>query len=214
VSVKVADKDRVLRFPQDRSVGWVKVPKAGPDPHNNWHEVGSAVGDVVIPIDTPVRLIVEPSASRDLSWLEALQPNDLHELNLAQTYVNGDRLFHVARLTGLQALSLAHPNATIGDVAMAQVQPLTQLRRLSLSATSVGDAGLSYLRELSRLEVLDIGATEVTDAGLPCLYNLHRLREVSFETAYSGGAACLVTAAGRTLLQKALPHCVLLRANT
>lgn len=205
------EEQHILAFPRDRSVGWVKVPCAGPDPLNKWDLVGLAVGDVAVPSGIPVRLVVEPSAARDLSWLQVLLPGDLTELYLVQTDVTDAELRHVARLTELEVLTLAHTYANITDAGLAAIRPLRQLRRLSLNATDVSDVGLSYLRDFTQMEALTLGATHVTDGGLCHLYNLRRLLSLSFDTAYSGRRS-LVTDAGISALKNVLPNCVVVGA--
>lgn len=204
------NEERTLTFPINRSVGWVKVPKKGPDPLNNWEMLSDATGRVFVPMETPVRLVVESSSTIDLSWMQALQPQDLSELYLVQTQVDNSQLAHVGRLTGLQKLTLSHTYENISDSGVASLQSLLQLRELYLNATNVSDTGLSYLQGLGHLEVLSLGATHISDVGLPYLYDLPSLRIISFDTAYSGARKSNITPTGLSLLQKALPNCKLI----
>jgi hypothetical protein len=180
----IPDKStRVLHFPSGRSLGWVKIPCAGPDPHDNWDLAGDATGDVAIPPATPVRLMVEDKAAADLAPLGALSPDDLQQLYLVQTEVTDDQLVHIARLTGLEVLTLGLTE--VSDTGLALLRPLQRLRRLYLNATCVSDRGLVHLRAFPHLESLSLGGSLVTDAGLHHLYGPRRLRWLSLDDAYA-----------------------------
>ena len=197
---------RTLRFPKYHSVGWVKVPKTGNDPHNNWTLIGTAIGEVTPPTGAPIRLVVDSSAANDLSWLDAIDPDQITELYLCQTNVNNSSLKHVARLNGLQVLSISHTYENISDLGIFHIKILKNLRKLCINATDICDISLSYLRDLNKIEVLSIGATKITDEGLKYLYDLTSLKEISFTTAYSARKN-FISEEGIRLLKKALPHC-------
>ncbi|MHC4177524.1 MAG: hypothetical protein ACYSWU_08460, partial [Planctomycetota bacterium] len=49
---------------------------------------------------------------------------------------------------------------------LANIEGLTELRRLGLSDTQATDAGLEHLKGLTKLNVLELKNTRVTDAGV------------------------------------------------
>jgi hypothetical protein len=166
------------------------------------------VGDLTVPADVPVRLVVDLDAARDLSWLDACAPDDFAQLYLVQTNVTDDGLEHVGRLAGLEVLSLAH--TAIGDAGVAHLHGLAKLRRLYLNATEVTDAGLAYVKTLTRLETISLGATRITDAGVAHLFGLSNLKKISFDDSYAGARArrsSRLTAEGMAALHRALPRC-------
>ena len=95
------------------------------------------------------------------------------------------------------ALNLAGSKVT--DAGLAQLAPLTNLRRLHLEKTGVTDAGLAHLKGLANLEYLNLYGTQVTDAGLANLEGLTNLRSIYLWQSKA-------TAAGVEKLKKALPN--------
>jgi hypothetical protein len=89
---------------------------------------------------------------------------------------------------------------SITDAHLVNLQPLSQLRVLSLRNTKVTDAGLVHLQCLSQLQYLWIRNADITDAGLVHLYGLDQL-DVLLLTGTK------VTDRGLWKLQQALPNC-------
>ena len=98
--------------------------------------------------------------------------------------------------TQVYGLNLA--NTKITDAGLAQLAPLTNLRRLHLEKTGLTDAGLAHLKGLAALEYLNLYGTAVTDAGLAHLEGLKNLKKVYLWQSK-------VTDAGVDKLKKALP---------
>ncbi len=154
---------RTILFPADRSLGSLRVRKAGPanakKPFSwwnydipSWQYFGQAKGVVQVPADTWLWLCVSGPATRDLSALEQLGADDLHMLSLSWTPAT--------------------------DLCMRHLEGLTGLKFLALQKTNVTDAGMRHLENMRSLEVLVAppGATEQGLAhltGLPLLKGLH-----------------------------------------
>ncbi|MGA7701746.1 MAG: hypothetical protein WCB27_19235, partial [Thermoguttaceae bacterium] len=82
-------------------------------------------------------------------------------------------LVHLQPLSQLRELSLDH--TYVSDAGLANLEGLSQLQKLWLCNTKVTDAGLVHLQGLSQLKVLDLSDTKVTDAGLVHLQGLSQL---------------------------------------
>lgn len=191
------EQQRILRFPFDRSLGWLAARAPEQAEEDEWQHIGEASGLVTVPQGTELRLIVEPEAATDLSWLADLRPDDLQQLFLVQTRVTDEQLAYVGILTELELLTLSDTEIT--DDGLAHLHSLTRLKRLYLwSARHISDAGLVYLRPLTSLEVLSLGRTQVTDAGLGHLSQVRSLREARLEKTH-------VSDAGRAMLVRMRP---------
>lgn len=94
---------RVLRFPPDRSMGILYVPR-----RSYYEELESweARGNVTVPTEKKLTLDISDEASADLSPFAALAPDDLQALSLAHSSVSNVELRHIGKLTGLQELDL------------------------------------------------------------------------------------------------------------
>jgi hypothetical protein len=71
---------------------------------------------------------------------------------------------------------LANPEVT--DAETVILEPLTNLRFLSLHGTQVSDSGLACLGRMSSLEDLDLSRTQITEVGLRNIEDLKRLRRL------------------------------------
>jgi Leucine-rich repeat (LRR) protein len=184
---------RILHFPKDRSLGRIMVQDAsikrqiqtfhhwvdGAD----WHYLGIAQGDIVIPAGKRVKLSINETAGKDLSALAQLEPNDLYSLALAGS-VNDSCMDHVTNLTDLRVLDLS---GNITDRGMRNITKLKSLERLSLSER-IGNAGLAHAAELPSLTGLYVGQTRITDEGLSLLARLTTLEELSLNGRYISDA--------------------------
>ncbi len=205
---------RVLHFPADRAMGIVSTrPASGdyatPVPERGfvhvWQPLGVARGDVQVPGGVDVRLVISLDASRDLSGLDQLAPEDIQFLELKHSHLDDDGLRQVGRLTGLRNLNLIPTAITdagvehlaglkklqvirfdglierghgsgIGDGALRVLAQMPDLRRATLRRMiKITDAGLAELASLKHLASLDIAGTSITDAGLASLKQLPAL---------------------------------------
>jgi len=183
--VAAAGSTRVVHFPRDRSMGLVYVGDLRPtDPlwWQGWEEVGEARGDVIIPAQKDVRLVINRERLQNLSFLGALRPDDIQALIFR--YGDGKRaddtaLEHLAKLAGLRLLSLY--NAAVTDAGLERLTKLKKLEALTLGSTKITDNGLKYIGQIRSLRHLNLGLTPVTDEGLAHLRNLSSLRTITLE---------------------------------
>jgi internalin A len=229
-----AERTRILHFPHDAYVGqlFIEDPclgseflEGGRDPSlpmaldpervclaGDWDFVGLAQGDVSVPADRNVFLLILlqalprnsarlPRQARDflqnrvrvdppdLSGIAQLDPNDLYQLRVIALAkcADADRrvLEPISRLTGLEVLSLSGTSVTARG--MAHLRALSSLRGLELGREfSVGNAGLAVLKDFPALEYLDCD-TAVTDAGLKHLAQVRNLRWLRLRTGQIWG---------------------------
>jgi Leucine-rich repeat (LRR) protein len=182
---------KLLRFPADRAVGVVHRRPAvqgtyALTAHVGWKLIGEARGEITIPATDDVRLDVATSASKDLSFLDALLPDSIQVLQLEDTVVDDEGLKHVGRLTGLRVLDLDHTRIT--DAGAAHLAGLTRLQQVNLCAFRVeregfgiGDAGLAVFAKLPELEFLGLRRTRITDAGMKALRGHRSLKWLGVE---------------------------------
>ncbi len=166
------DAERILNFPEDRSLGMLKIrdanisdnwiEKGGPWPAAftaGWEDFREATGEVRVPADRSVALHVSKAASEDISPLAKLGPDDLDMISFNNgTYPEGSQ---------------------VKDTDLVHLRNLTGLRALEFWETSIDGSGLGTLRNLQQLEELDMGACEVTNGNLARMPNLRSLRWLS-----------------------------------
>jgi hypothetical protein len=162
-----------------------------------------------------------------LACLEGL--TDLQALDLAGTWAPDSSLRQLKGLTALRRLDLTDTWA--GNAGLENLAGLTRLQELHLrGCKTLGDPGVRWLGSLTALETLNLIATGVSDAGLASLAGLARLRELRLRRCLRVSDAGLkhlaaltvlqrldlsgcpeVTAAGVSVLRKALPNLVVVR---
>ena len=193
---------KVLHFPPDHCVGNLyvppeSVPSWAPDRvcPENWEYIGTARGDVTVPGDRAVQLVVGLAprlgdSARllaqdrlahqmlvtdrarvkpdDLSGLSELGPDDLCWLTVSALVPRADADQRVLEpVRRLTGVQMLSLHTTgVTDKGMENLRALRSLRALELSGErSIGNAGLAILKDLPALEYLDLD-TGVTDAGL------------------------------------------------
>lgn len=222
LSATFADESRrILRFPSDRAVGAVywRMPDGKPYTYamysDQWRPIGRTRGTVRLPAKAEVRLNVGKTASRDLTWLDDLGPDDVQALNLYRSDVRDEALRPITRLTGLRAIQLQSTRITdaalegfdsltnleeidlgafavnrdgfgVGDGAMRVLGRLPKLRNVQLRLTKVSDAGLAELAKCQSLTILDLSGTRVSDAGLVHLTKLPHLETLRLGISNEG----------------------------
>ncbi len=168
---------RVLRLPDDRTVGWIRIRKDGDydtsSTLHHWDSPIDAVGRLEIPAHHQVQLAVNGKAARDLSFLQRLGHDDIYLLDIGARHVNDDNLTHVAHLTGLSALELT--TAKISDHGVKHLGRLDQLEYLCLRGAWISDKGISMLARFPALETLIVKG-HFTDRAIPGLVKLASLR--------------------------------------
>lgn len=105
-------------------------------------------------------------------------------------------------MLSLMDLNLA--GLKFSDSSLASLKGLSNLTHLHLEHTPVTDAGLANVEGMSHLAYLNLFDTGITDAGLAHLKRLGELRHLYLWQTK-------VTDTGVADLQKALPHCEIVR---
>jgi len=207
---------RVVRFPADKSLGRLSTQDAGAVRELTYwfHWTGNgegipeylceAQGDVRVPPGKRLILTVNEVASKNLSGLLKLKPDDLHGLRFESSPQGPPRLppggmKYIAHLTGLKMLDLNvrglthrdmeqikalrsleyfHASDSLTDSGLAQVAGLGALKGLYIAGKSsrVTDAGLQHVGKLTSLEELYLQGERMGDFGLLFLRNLPRLK--------------------------------------
>lgn len=173
---------RLVRFPSDQSYGTLYLRPHKSVDYRDWQKLGAARGAREIPLDKALRLDVRGDGGFELSFLEALNADDLQALFLYE--VSDDALLRLSKLTGLQELYLS--NTTVSDEGLKQLTCLNGLRRLYLYHTDITDRGLINLLPLRDLKWLTLSGTKVTEAGLTVLRKaLPGCKVVTFKWRYA-----------------------------
>jgi beta-lactamase regulating signal transducer with metallopeptidase domain/thiol-disulfide isomerase/thioredoxin/protocatechuate 3,4-dioxygenase beta subunit/Leucine-rich repeat (LRR) protein len=176
---------RVIQFPEDRSMGLVRVGELRPTDHMwqvGWEEVGEAKGDMAVPVDKDVWLTIRADGFENLSFLEALGPDDIQALNFGYfdlKRIDENTLEHIAPLSGLKLLSLKR--TSISAAGLQHLTKLKELEALWLQYAEISDEALKYVGQIGSLLYLNLGLTPVTDEGLAHLRNLSSLRTITLE---------------------------------
>jgi hypothetical protein len=186
-------KTKVLRFPADRTIGRLFAgsqrdisSSAGSDTgdvelDDDWEFLGFARGDVVVPANRNIKLMIDLGTGRDdLSGLAKLGPYDLYELRIQswtrRNSANRPKLESISHLTGLQVLSLSNTSVTARQ--MSFLKSLSSLRALiTYQEFSLGSDGLAVLKDFGALEYVDCD-TNPTDMGVKHLGRLPNLRKL------------------------------------
>jgi beta-lactamase regulating signal transducer with metallopeptidase domain/Leucine-rich repeat (LRR) protein len=189
---------RVVRFPEDRSMGKLYVRDPGAE---DWYmdveELGEARGRVAVPKGKELKLEVSEDAARDLSPLAKLRPGDLQMLGFWFMKTTVGSLAPLANLTGLKALNLQNGKFNCEDLSyltgmtelevlrlgdhqltdesMRHVGKLTSLKFLALWSTGISDEGLKHLQGLRNLTFLALNDCAISDRGLEYLRNMAEL---------------------------------------
>lgn len=186
VEVAVGESTRTLHFPADQSMGALYI-EDGLDTRtllhsdDGWVYFADAKGNVSVPADKRMRLLIRHAGLTDLSGLSALGPNDLYELDISACAQPPDKpdktiMPYVGNLTGLKVLDVTTINIT--GKGLQAIRRLKSLRELRIESEILGDAGLSHLAGLKSLEILWLRAEKITDEGLSHLAKLTRLKEL------------------------------------
>ena len=203
---------RVIRFPEDRSLGKLMVRGEGAYTHwdAGWEPLCEARGTVRVPAGKELRLEVGIEVAKSLSRLSEVEADDLHQVTLQGTEVRDDDLKHLAHLTGLRGLDLSNTPITdeglkhldalasledlvltytqITDAGVAQIANFRSLRGISLYGTGVTDDGLAPLKDLTSLKWLVVGRTNIGDRGLAHLSGLTAMERLSLQSTKITGA--------------------------
>jgi len=196
-------KGRIVHFPGDRSVGQLHIQDSSRvrritywfhwgDP-TEWEYLGQAQGDVHVPADKRLRLILNKTAWKNWSWLSKLHPDNIYALYLpamsTDTVKPSDRCMpYIARLTGLRSLNIGQTDVT--DKGLRYIKNLKYLEYLD-TPPRMTDRGMAYIAELTSLRGLYLGGSwisQVTNAGMQHISKLTSLKELYLRGERMGDA--------------------------
>jgi hypothetical protein len=163
---------RSLSFPEDRVLGELYVR---PDATQGWKKLGKASGTISAPSRVELRLAAATSfTNEDLDLLLSLPPGSLQSLDLGLTQCDDSAMERVARLRGLNDLSVYQ--RAVSDAGAAAIAHMPDLKYLNLGSTQVSDVIVPLLQELPVLESLNVQNTHITVESLPRLSTISTLR--------------------------------------
>ena len=145
---------RTLEFPEQTDVRLRIFPPGG-KPY-----ALPATGQVDVPIDADLTLIVRSESSPDLSWLSDLPPDAVSGLSLY---------------------------AEVDDAALAPVEHLRGLTQITISSEALTGPGLAAIANLPRLERLNLTCPALTDPAGAIMGGISSLRELAIARAEDFG---------------------------
>jgi Leucine-rich repeat (LRR) protein len=191
-TAEVRTGERIVKFPQGRSLGELYVQDAATERRietfhhwidgTSWEYLGEARGDVPVPPRMRLWLSVGKDAWKDLSPLSQLRPDDLYRLSFS--YVSPEQKMsapddrcvrHLLNLTQLKVLDLNNTKITAEGLRL--IRNLRSLESFTIPAGST-DAGMAHVSNLRSLRALHFSENKVTSAGLAYLANLSSLEEL------------------------------------
>lgn len=185
-------KSKILTFPKRVSLGSVyvaeqKMPESWElleqplglitRPENQpiaWEWVDEARGDIAIPALSKVKLKPGSAQIPNLAYLNELEANAVHTLDLSRTGISDPDLLPIKYLEGLSVLELAY--TAISNQGLEMISNLSNLHTLGLTNTAITNSGLENLKKMSGLKELWLNGTLVDDEGLEHLQTLSNLK--------------------------------------
>lgn len=175
------DKTRVVRFPEDRSLGVLYTRDSRAE---SWEELGQARGAISISRAKELRLIMSAhDRPEDVARLASLGADDIQVLHVHCHSLRDSDMVHLKGLTGLQELRLVvgMPPGTgaMTGKGLVNLRGMSSLRWLSIECCVLSDEGLIHLRYLTNLESLRLYCIkEVTGKGLAYVKDLPLLHSI------------------------------------
>jgi len=178
-------QNRVIQFPEDRSIGQLYLVERKSPKDCLWHEVliwerkwlGEAQGDMKVRAGKMLMLDVGRNAWKGGRPFVGLQSDDIQILTFYEyPYARDSVLKDVAKLTGLEVLFFEEGYFT--ERGLKHLTALKQLKALSLPGR-ISSRGLTYLQELPSLEYLCFAGPMVTDAKMFQIGRLTSLTQLS-----------------------------------
>lgn len=185
------------QFPKDLS----KIPVGNLQPvadfiqrTADFREAKKQLADIIECLKTP-KAKFESAWSTDVTanlsaQLAALSQRDgkaFAKMNVDGPYqgsrqVESKFLEPLGKLTQLEELSF-EMNVNLGDDALKELEPLKNLRKLSVFNSRFTEKGVMSFVALPKLEVLDLGQTSINDKGLETLGGCTKLKELNLSYA-------------------------------
>ena len=109
--------------------------------------------------------VADPSHNCDSGLAAIKEMHQLTSLSLDSANITPKGLAHVATMTWLESLNVAH-NTRFNDDNLEMLAPLVNLKALNISFTNVSDNGFRFLLPFHQMENLNIARLPVIGQGL------------------------------------------------
>ena len=167
-----------LVFPGD-SVGQIQVRPFTLASSAAWELHTQAQGVVNTPEGHEVKLILNPAAGSDLSFLTEMPPDALHTLTLTGAQVANAGMEHVRQLTGLRGLELR--NTAVNDEGLLRLSVLSHLEEVTLLNINMTDTGFAVFVNFPNMRILVIRQAQLTNRSIPLIRQMRGLRILHLE---------------------------------
>jgi Leucine-rich repeat (LRR) protein len=182
------DKTHTVHFPKDRSLGILYTRDSGIEGRESWQgweELGQARGEISIPPDKELRLVMSDNNYQHIAELASLGANDIQNLYIPCRDLRDSDLAYLEGLTGLQSLGLSsgrsYHTCSLTGVGFVYLKGMSSLRNLDILYTMIDDESLAHFKYLTSLESLHLSNNRgISGDGLLHLKNLPLLRSISF----------------------------------
>ncbi|MHC4204435.1 MAG: hypothetical protein ACYSTT_07265 [Planctomycetota bacterium] len=180
-----AGQERILHFPNDRSIGSLYVVDRVYPTDDIWawlfpwemKWLSEARGNVKVPADKWLRLDVSEKAWSRPKPFAGLKPDDIQILNFSTyKYADTSVLEDVRQLTALEVLNLAQTETI--ETGLKHLTGLKKLKYLYLPG-HIRSEELAHLSELTALEFLHIEGPMVTDTKVAHIGKITSLTQLS-----------------------------------
>ena len=125
-------------------------------------------------LDGSRRVSLAVDGATSFSSLRTLAPDRLWALHAERSAIDDDELVNLQGMTELLHLDLSATPIT--DAGLLHLQGLDRLEVLQLWGTGITDRGLALLAQLPSIVQLGLGNTRVSDEGLAHISRMKRLR--------------------------------------
>lgn len=206
---RIADplrETRILSFEDDRLVGRLYVRRRDDSTALEWRKFAEARGVIRVPAGYDVKLWINRLGAADLSFLNRLHHDAIQFIELGDSPVPEEQLFHLQKLAGLMGLKLGRVRFSAQGLGF--LERLENLRQLTFASDTIGDDDLKFLQNLTKLEKLTFSSHSISGQGLAHLQNLPKLTSLdlccSLEKPGSMQLGCLHHLKSLILAEQAL----------
>lgn len=180
---------RILRFPEDRSLGTLSIGKPVSSSYEEvrksggYKRIGPAQGAIEVPRGVMIQLDVSMDGCKDLSPLSKLEADSIHSIEFNIRLPIKAQLQYIKGLTSLRWLYIR--SCAITDEQIQHISTLTNLESIHCSAygtdAGITDKSMVVFRNMHKLRSLDLRGNHVTDEGLRELSLCNSLESLSLD---------------------------------
>lgn len=178
-----APSQRTVQFPADKSLGPISIEGMGYLGRTDWIEIANAQGEVTLPANKPLRLVIEDLGDYVWPALNSVDSNLFQHLVIQSTSVEPTDLANISKWD-LESVQIMSPRmnqfCTINGAALATLRSMPSLKSLRLQMLNLNDNDLAELSRFPALENLQLlGTPHITDVGIISLKNAKSLKSLS-----------------------------------